>query len=123
MSAVKPPSWKPIPAEIRAAVFARSSGHCWYCGCALDSNRFDVDHFIAITAGGGEGDNLVPSCQSCNRSKRNRSIEEFRDIRQRQRDGTPLFSEEQRAWLTHQGFVFPEPAPFWFWFETRGLMT
>lgn len=45
----------------------------------MDPNDFHMDHFFPKEKGGQRKKNLVPSCQDCNLSKSNLSIEEFRD--------------------------------------------
>ena len=110
-------AWKAIARAVREQIYCRGGGRCWYCGVALDPAAFDVDHVIPVAHGGNGLDNLVPSCPPCNRGKGNRSVEVFRAIRQRKRDGAPLFIEEQLSWLHDQGFVFPNSEPYLFWFE------
>lgn len=70
----------PIVPNIRADVWDKSRGHCWYCGVAMHPfHNFHVDHFIPV-ADGGSNDlmNLVPSCQSCNARKGARTAEYLR---------------------------------------------
>lgn len=44
-------------------------GRCYYCGCEL-KGKYDVDHYIPVSRGGGTGlENLVIACPTCNRSK------------------------------------------------------
>lgn len=63
----------------RERIFKKSDGRCFYCGCKLDFNNFHADHFIPkVNYGGGNLDNLVPSCPECNMTKGSSSIEEFR---------------------------------------------
>lgn len=49
---------------------------CVYCG---SKNNIQADHVIPIARGGIHGiSNLVPACQSCNASKRERTITEWK---------------------------------------------
>jgi 5-methylcytosine-specific restriction endonuclease McrA len=51
--------------------------YCFYCGkkCSGDSV---VEHMVPISRGGGDANNIVISCQSCNVSKGARTVEEYR---------------------------------------------
>ncbi len=51
--------------------------HCAYCDVELTRSTLTRDHVIPRSAGGGPGENLVPSCAPCNRAKGNRSLLEF----------------------------------------------
>lgn len=107
--------------EVRAMVLKVSDGHCIYCGVILSPETVEIDHFIPTSKGGGGGDNLVPSCVSCNRGKRDRSIEEYRMSQRRKAAGEPHFSRTQVEWLIGTGFVFPEWPDHSFWFEVEGI--
>jgi len=49
---------------------------CYYCG---SHNKMTMDHVIPISRGGTHGiGNLVPACQSCNFSKHNYTIMEWK---------------------------------------------
>lgn len=65
-------AWKSLTLE----VFKRDNYTCKYCqkkGCKLEA-----DHVIPFSKGGGnEIENLVASCVTCNRQKKDKSIEEF----------------------------------------------
>lgn len=44
------------------------SGHCAYCGCPVDWNLVEFDHFIPIKYGGQtHPSNMLPTCTRCNR--------------------------------------------------------
>lgn len=65
-----------IPAGVRRAVFARDGRCCVYCGCL--SGPFDLDHVIPLSRGGGNSaDNISVACASCNRSKSDKTPEEW----------------------------------------------
>jgi 5-methylcytosine-specific restriction endonuclease McrA len=65
-------------------------GHkCAYCGC---EGRLTMDHVIPASRGGTHSiGNLVPACKSCNSSKRDRTVMEWRmhspSPRQRKENG------------------------------------
>ena len=52
-------------------------GHvCAYCGENVALTR---DHVIPLTRGGSDNiENILPACQPCNSSKRNKTLEEWR---------------------------------------------
>jgi 5-methylcytosine-specific restriction endonuclease McrA len=53
-----------------------SQGPCFYCGSL---HRITVDHVVAIARGGADSiGNLVPACKTCNSSKRDLTIIEWR---------------------------------------------
>lgn len=62
---------RPIPRQIRAAVWAMSNGACSYCGCQTNPfDDFTVDHVHPVILGGTDDiENLVPACRSCNARK------------------------------------------------------
>lgn len=65
--------WSPL----RKAVFKRDGFQCVYCGSL--SGPFECDHVFPISKGGADDlDNLVTACRSCNRSKRDKTLEEWR---------------------------------------------
>ncbi len=61
-----------IPSHIRAAVWNKTGGNCWYCKKPTTPyDDFQVDHVIPVSKGGvNRIDNLVPCCKSCNSTKR-----------------------------------------------------
>ena len=61
----------PIPPQVRAEVWDKTGGVCWYCGCQTNPFRdFTVDHMHPVARGGTDDiDNLVPACRSCNSAK------------------------------------------------------
>lgn len=63
----------PVPPEVYAAI--RASGKCVYCGTQATT----VDHIRPLSRGGWEHEsNLVAACKSCNYSKSNRLLTEWR---------------------------------------------
>lgn len=64
--------WK----KIITSVFKRDNYTCLYCGAS--GGVLECDHVVPFSKGGSDDpENLVTSCFSCNRSKRNKSVEEF----------------------------------------------
>lgn len=54
----------------RFEVFKRDGFTCQYCGRKVPDTVLEVDHVIPVKENGGDGmDNLVTSCQDCNRGK------------------------------------------------------
>lgn len=68
---------KAIWAEIRERIFARDDYTCGYC--STRGGRLECDHIIPHSRGGSDDDdNLVTACLPCNRSKRDRTPEEWK---------------------------------------------
>lgn len=69
-----------ITPDLRADVWDKSRGICWYCGGELHPFRnFHVDHILPVVDGGtNDLGNLVPCCQSCNTRKGPRPAEYLR---------------------------------------------
>jgi hypothetical protein len=64
-------------AEIRGRIFHRDNFTCRYCGTF--GGFLECDHVIPLSIGGSSDDaNLVTSCRSCNRSKKDRTLSEWR---------------------------------------------
>jgi 5-methylcytosine-specific restriction endonuclease McrA len=58
--------------KLRAMVFAKTHGTCWYCGIPFEQSRHgpEIDHVIPLARGGDNHiDNLVPCCYLCNAKK------------------------------------------------------
>ena len=68
----------------RAEVWAKTNGHCWYCGKSMNPwGDFTVDHMDPRKQGGGnELTNLAPCCKPCNSQKHAKTVEEFRQYLQ-----------------------------------------
>ncbi|MEU2573613.1 HNH endonuclease [Streptomyces anulatus] len=63
-----------LPAWVRAVVLAAGGGWCTYCG-SNGIRAEAVDHVVPLHLGGSHSiTNLVPSCCSCNSSKRDRTV-------------------------------------------------
>lgn len=62
--------------EIRSRIFARDNYTCNYCGA--HGVALECDHVHPVALGGdSEDDNLVTACLPCNRSKRDKKLEEW----------------------------------------------
>lgn len=62
---------------IRSRIFERDDYTCQYCGDR--GNKLECDHVIPLSRGGSDQDeNLVTACKPCNRSKRDKTPEEWR---------------------------------------------
>ncbi|MER7514472.1 HNH endonuclease [Streptomyces lavendulae] len=65
-----------LPPAVREAVLEAHCGGCTYCSW---ENAEEVDHVIPWDIGGrNDITNLVPACRSCNRSKGNRTVLQWR---------------------------------------------
>ncbi|WP_193064891.1 HNH endonuclease [Oceanobacillus oncorhynchi] len=112
----------------RQAIWDKSGGKCWYCGCDLPEKGWHADHFKAIirVAPGvsvfpehDTEENLVPSCASCNRQKSSMPLESFRKIvegfiKSLNRDST------QYKIAKRYGLVQETDVKVTFWFEENG---
>ena len=68
-------------------VYEKNNGYCWHCGIKLAWSNYavtgargawEVDHSVPLSRGGTDYlQNLVPSCISCNRSKRELTSREY----------------------------------------------
>lgn len=68
--------------QYRAQVWAKTGGICWYCGKQMNPFLdFEEEHQNPrIQGGGDELDNLQPACVRCNRRKKGRTVEEYREF-------------------------------------------
>lgn len=75
----------------RKAIWDKSGGLCWYCGCQLPEKGWHADHFEPIRRNWWEGaeekclnphndteENKVPACASCNILKGSGTVEQLR---------------------------------------------
>jgi 5-methylcytosine-specific restriction endonuclease McrA len=64
-------------AKIRARIFARDNYTCQYCGA--HGVTLECDHIVPVARGGShDDDNLNTACFQCNRSKRDKTLAEWR---------------------------------------------
>ena len=62
----------PLNSKIRFAVLNRDGFSCRYCGAIAPTVKLQVDHIKPVSEGGtNEMQNLITSCQLCNRGKSN----------------------------------------------------
>lgn len=102
---------------LRAAVWEKTGGRCWYCGVqTVPWKTFTADHFISVRNGGDDQlSNLVPACTRCNSVKNHRTLDVFREmvgIAER-----PRFTADQLAYLDRLGIGLPDQAAPRFAFE------
>jgi hypothetical protein len=65
-------------------LLARQNNRCAYCDCLLTAKTKNLDHVLPVSRGGSYGiANLVYACQSCNSSKSNKFLIEWRYARTR----------------------------------------
>lgn len=71
---------QPIPRELRASIWAKSQGRCYFCGVQTNPyDTFAIDHLVPVADGGtNDPKNLVPSCKACNGAKGAMSLTSFR---------------------------------------------
>lgn len=112
----------------RQAIFDKSGGKCWYCGCDLTGTRWQADHYYPVIRVDGKMlypeldtiDNLVPSCAPCNNFKHSFSPEGYRSIVRDQFENTLKYSTGLRQ-LNRFGLVDISSKPVVFWFEKQNI--
>lgn len=66
--------------SIRYLVLKLAKGRCALCGASVKDTPLDIDHIIPRSKGGGNDIfNLQALCYRCNRAKRNRDSQDFRE--------------------------------------------
>lgn len=101
-------------ATLREKAYELTKGKCFYCGCKIYFDDFQMDHFIAKSRGGTGGKNYVASCRDCNMCKSNLSIEEFR-----QKLEKSIYKNNQARMITK--FYGVKPKKIIFYFEKEGI--
>lgn len=102
----------------RRRVYELTQGYCFYCGCKLDFDDFEIDHFIAEANGGGNSGNRTPSCHDCNHMKDTRTIGEFR---QEIRDSVGTRSTQRIRIIDKYMGIQDKDKEIVFYFEKHGL--
>ena len=73
-----------IKATDIAAALERQGTVCFYCSQSV-SDRYEVDHFIALSKGGSNSaENIVIACRRCNRAKGSKDPAAFKEQLKRQ---------------------------------------
>ena len=68
--------WEILSGEWERVV-ARYRGCCAYCG--VEDDNLEMDHVVPVAKGGGHRiGNFVPACQSCNSSKNDKFLSEWK---------------------------------------------
>ncbi len=120
----------------RQAVWNKSNGSCWYCGCTLPEKGWHADHVKPLCRSGYYSfrkdklvttriverdtiDNIVPACRACNLFKRDFTLEQFRHEVSKQveraREKSVNFRTAERF-----GQIVVKESPIVFWFEQAG---
>lgn len=81
---------KKLTVNERKAIYAKTNGHCAYCGCEIAFKGFHADHVLCLRNYEYMDDilgkkiddveNMLPSCGSCNRYKSTYDLETFRKM-------------------------------------------
>lgn len=92
----------------RVKVYAKTNGHCAYCGDNLCEEDFHIDHVFPKSLGGSNDlGNLMPSCHSCNASKGTKTLEHYRMyLTAKKVTGVAIFGHSQLMYLKEAG-AFP----------------
>jgi len=65
----------------RRKVFDKTSGHCHFCGDALDPSAWQLDHVIQRGKGGrSSSENYLPACGKCNHLRWHRTGAGLREL-------------------------------------------
>lgn len=111
----------------RQAIFDKSGGLCWYCGCDLSKLKWHADHFHPIRRN-SDGtclnpeldteENKVPSCPSCNKLKSSLDIECFRSYISGFIDSLNKYTNQYK-FAKRYGQIKETRSPIVFWFENN----
>lgn len=108
--------------EKRIDILGKYNKRCAYCGCKLNIESLSIDHISPMDRGIKSDkydlkkiENLNPCCQSCNSSKGNKSIEDWRlyidELHYR------LIDNNSQYRLLNRMNIVKEPKSFKFYFE------
>ena len=102
----------------KLALLRRYDFKCGYCGADFADTDLSIDHLMPLCRGGSDViENLIPSCISCNCSKRDKTLEEYRTYMAHQSTDYPRFSTQQIEFLKRHGIVLPLISVYNFFFE------
>lgn len=109
--------------KTRVLIYQKYNGHCAYCGVQLEG-RFTVDHIEPLKRGYNKNihsglesfENYNPCCQSCNSSKSDFTLEQWRQEIYKKFDRVKRESSNFRL-LIRMGIVPSSPNDFLFHFE------
>ena len=105
----------------RDAVYAKTNGHCAYCGCEIAMRQMQVDHvFPQSICQIDDMDNLLPTCRSCNHYKNSMFLETFRSSIEKWPDVLKRDSVTYRNAIRY-GLIEQKPRKIEFYFEKIGL--
>lgn len=126
----------------RKAIFDKSGGKCWYCGCELQKG-WHADHFYPIRRNDvswmsdeakaalnvnpcehpehDTEENKVPACASCNMMKSSMGIEDFRQVVSGFINSLNEYSTQYK-FARRYGLVVEVVKPVVFWFESNKLI-
>jgi hypothetical protein len=92
--------------EFREKIFNKYNGFCFYCGVELQIENLEkrtyltIDHLLPQSKDGGHDENnLVPCCKTCNSSKRNKTLDEYRQYYVNKTDYGKAIKHLQQALL------------------------
>lgn len=115
--------------KARKAIWDKSGGKCWYCGCDLPEKGWHADHFEPIVRNWWSGadrpcerpendneENKVPSCASCNIQKHSMPLETFRQSIQHFVHSLNSY-HNQYKFAKKYGLILETNEPVLFWFE------
>ena len=118
----------------RQAIYNKSGGKCWYCGCELVKG-WHADHFYPIRRNDpkwkdSHGDcehpehdteeNKVPACASCNIMKSQMSIEDFRSCIAQFVESLNLYTNQYK-FAKRYGLIKETELEVKFWFEENSV--
>ncbi|MOA44368.1 hypothetical protein D3C78_1666370 [compost metagenome] len=113
----------------RKAIWDKSGGKCWYCGCYLPLKGWHADHVEPIIRNWWENtslhhdrdveENKVPCCASCNIQKGSLSVEGFRRKIAQYVNSLNSYSNQYKMAIKF-GLVQESGIDVKFWFERRG---
>ena len=94
--------------QLRSYVFHRDGAKCAYCGNAK-AERYELDHIVPRSrSGANRVGNLVVSCQDCNVSKGNQSVEDFLADRPARLAAIRAIRRAPLAGATQMNIIVPE---------------